>query len=341
MGEILFKSGGALTTIQDLGRAGYQQIGMPVAGVMDNYAARLANILVGNEENFAILEASLLGPEIEVKSNCIVAITGADMNATINGAKIAMWKSYSVKSGDIIKLGLALKGLRAYLAFSGGVLGDMIMGSRATYLKGGIGGFNGRAIKTGDVVKIGDSASGLIAELDSSFLPAYDGEIIIRAVIGPNDEKFTQAGLDLFFSQAYKIGARSDRMGIFLEGEMLEFSGDGADILSSAILMGSIQVANDGLPIILMADRQTTGGYAQVATVIRPDLYKLAQAKPGTKINFQEVAVDEAMNLYKAYEEKFIKAKQLAGQGGQLKSVSYKTINLEGVKYSAIIEEVK
>ena len=340
MGEILFKSAGALTTIQDLGRVGYQQIGMPVAGVMDNYAARLANILVGNDENAALLETTLLGPEIEVRSDCLVAITGADMNASVNGVKIALWKAYKLKSGDVIKLSGALKGLRSYMAFSGGVMGDMVMESRATYLKGGIGGFNGRAVKTNDVVKIGECSNYLINELDSSFIPTYNDEIIIRAVKGPHDEKFTQKGLDLFFSQEYKIGSRSDRMGIFLEGEVLEFSGESADILSSAILMGSIQVANDGLPIILMADRQTTGGYAQVATVITPDLCELAQARPGTKVKFESVTVAESMDIYKAYEEKFAKAKQLTAQGRELLSVSYKTINLSGVRYSAIIEEV-
>ena len=341
MAEIMFKSGGALSTIQDLGRIGYQQIGMPVAGVMDSYAARLANIIVGNEESAALIEATLLGPEIEVRGDCLVAITGADMNAAINNIKIALWKSYRVKAGDIIKLSGAIKGLRSYLAFSGGVLGDEIMESRSTYLKGGIGGFSGRAIKAGDIVKIGDMAENIINELDSSLIAQYGGdEISIKAVAGPNDEKFTQKSKDLFFSQEYKIGARSDRMGIFLEGETLEFSGESADILSSAILMGSIQVANDGLPIILMADRQTTGGYAQIATVITPDLYKLAQAMPGTKVRFQQVTVDEAMELYNAYEKNFIAAKQLRAKGSQLKSVSFKELNLDGVKHRAIVEEV-
>ena len=340
MAEIFFKSSGALTTVQDLGRVGYQQIGMPVAGVMDNYAARLANILVGNDENAAVLEATLLGPEIEVRGDCFVAVTGADMNAAINGAKIALWKSYKLQAGDVIKLSGAVKGLRSYLAFSGGILGDLVMESRATYLKGGIGGFGGRAIKANDIVKIGDYSRVLINELDSHFIPGYEDQIVIKAVLGPHDEMFTPKGIDSFFSQTYKIGARSDRMGIFLEGESLEFSGAGADILSSAILMGSIQVANDGAPIVLMADRQTTGGYAQIATVMTLDLYKLAQAKPGTEVNFQKVTVDEAMELYRAYEGKILKAKSLMPRGKVLKSVSYKIINLEGVKYNAIIEEV-
>ena len=340
MAEILFKSGGALTTIQDLGRVGYQQIGMPVAGVMDSYSSRIANILVGNDENAPLIEITLLGPEIEVRGDCFIAVTGADMNASINGVKIAFWKAYKIKSGDIIKLGGAVKGLRSYLAFSGGVAGDIVMESSSTYLKGGIGGFGGRGIKTGDAVKLGEGNNETVNELNNSFIPEYEDEIIIRAVQGPHEDKFSEKGIDSFFSQDYAIGARSDRMGIFLEGEALDFSGESADILSSAILMGSIQVANDGMPIILMADRQTTGGYAQIATVITPDLYKLAQAKPGTKINFQKVTVAEAMQLYKEYEEKFVMAKQLKAQAGRLGSFSFKNININGAKYSAIIEEV-
>jgi len=340
MAKAMILTGGALSTIQDLGRVGYQKMGMPVAGVMDSYAARYANILVGNHENTALIEAALLGPEIKFSGKTLVAVTGADMGAEINGVIIKNWKSYLVNDNDILKLKGALSGLRSYIAFCGGINVEAVMGSYSTYIKGGIGGLDGRALKAGDILNINNSTEFGIREIDSSHIPTYSDNIVLRAVPGPFSEYFTDKAKELFFSQTYTVGGRSDRMGIFLEGSPLEFSNKTADILSSAILMGSIQITNDATPVILMADRQTTGGYAQIAAVITPDLPKAAQAKPGAKINFQKVNIEEAQNIYKEYERKITNIKEQLGDGVFAKSTSTQNLNLNEKTYKAIIEEV-
>jgi len=339
MAEILIKSGGALSLVQDLGRIGYQKMGMPVAGAMDDYAARCANILVGNSENDALIEAALYGPEIESMGKNIIAVTGADMGAEINGVKIKNWKSYLMNRGDILKLKGAVSGVRSYVAILGGIDLPLVMGSRATYLKGGIGGMNGRALKAGDILSTKSAYHYSIREMDSSYIPEYGDEVVLRAVSGPNTESFADEGLGLF-AQEYTASVRSDRMGIFLEGTKLDLKKESADILSSAILMGSIQVTNDATPVILMADRQTTGGYAQIATVISPDLPKAAQAKPGTKIRFQKVNVRQAQGIYMEYEQKIATIKAGLGHGLTVKSSSTQNININGNAYRAIIEEV-
>ena len=341
MAQILIVSPGVLSTVQDLGRVGYQKMGMPVAGVMDNYAARMANILVGNDDNSAVIEAALLGPEIKFLSPSAVAVTGADMGAELNGVKIKNWKSYIASEGDILKLKGAVAGLRSYIAFDGGISVPPVMGSSSTYIKGGIGGVDGRALKAGDVINIANTAPRpAIRELGPDHIPTYGGDITLRAVPGPFSEYFTKEGEALFFAQPYTIGGRSDRMGIFLEGEPLGFSNSTADILSSAILMGSVQITNDATPVILMADRQTTGGYAQIATVISPDLPKAAQAGPGAKITFQKVTVAEAQVIYKNYEANIEDIRAKLGAGIYVKSNSVSRLTLNGVSYGAIIEEV-
>jgi len=323
-----------------MGRIGYQKMGMPAAGVMDNYAARIANILVGNSQNAALIEAALLGPEIKFLDKGLIAVTGADMNAAINGVKIKAWKSYLVNRGDVLKLRGALKGIRSYIALSGGINVPIVMDSYATYIKGGVGGLDGRPLKAGDELNLRPVASLGIRELAPTDIPIYNDNIILRAVAGPFSEYFTEEGENAFFTQKYTVGGRSDRMGIFLEGEPLEFTNKTADILSSAILMGSVQITNEGTPVILMADRQTTGGYAQIATVITPDFEKAAQIRPGSKVNFQKVTVDEGQNIYIEYEKKIADIKSQMGFGQYAKSSHTGSINLGDAIYKAIIEEV-
>ena len=339
MAKVLVISGGAQTMVQDLGRIRYQKMGMPVAGVMDNYAARCANILVGNSENAALLEAVLLGPELKFLDKSIVAVTGADMSAEINGVKIKMWKSYLINSGDVLKLYGAKSGIRAYIAFSGGIDVPLVMDSCSTYIKAGIGGFKGRALKSGDELNINDVPIHSIKELNGNFIPSYGGNIVLQAVPGPHTEYFSHEGNESFFTQTYTVGSRSDRMGIFLEGEQIELKNETSDILSSAILMGSIQITNDRTPVILMADRQTTGGYAQIATVITPDLPRAAQAKAGDKITFQRMSVEEARKLYIEYEQKIAAVKDGLGSGMIVKSLSTQNLHLNGDLYKVIIEE--
>jgi len=340
MAKIEIISGGVQSLIQDLGRVSFQKMGMPVTGVMDNYAARCANILVDNPENAALIESALLGPEIKFLDRNLIAITGANMLAEINGVKIKNWKSYLVNSGDILKLHYAAVGMRSYIAFSGGIDVPLLMGSYSTYLKGSIGGFNGRALKSGDMLSTHGCTEHRIKEMYAGYIPAYSNQICLRAVPGPHTDFFSADGYELFFAQTYTVDARSDRMGIFLQGSPIDFKNETADILSSAILMGSIQVTNDATPVILMADCQTTGGYAQIATVISADLPKIAQAKAGDKISFKSISVHEAQNIYKEYEQKIITIKAQLGSGLIAKSSHTKNLKLNGNAYRAIIEEV-
>lgn len=340
MGKIEIISGGVQTSVQDAGRVSFQKMGMPMSGVMDNYAARCANMLVGNRDNAALLECALLGPEIRFLEKNLVAVAGADMNAAINGVKVKAWKSYLVNAGDVLKLHHAASGMRAYIAFAGGIDVPLLMGSYSTYIRGGIGGFLGRVLKTGDVLDTFCADKHLINEMDDVHIPKYPSNLSIRVVLGPHHEHFSKAGLDTFLTQEYTIGSRSDRMGIFLEGSPIAFSSKTADILSSAILMGSIQVTNDAAPIILMAERQTTGGYAQIATVISADLPKLAQARPNDRVRFQKVDVYEAQDLYKEYEQVMAAIKEELSHGVSALSSRTKDLTLNGKTYRAIIEEV-
>jgi len=340
MGKVEIVLGGAQTSVQDLGRTSFQKMGMPMSGVMDNYATRCANMLVGNCESSALLECALLGPEIKFLDKNLVAVTGADMNAEINGVKIKAWKSYLVNAGDVLKLHHATSGLRAYIAFAGGIDVPLLMGSYATYIRGENGRFSGRTVKACDVLPTHVADKYVISEIDDKNIPEYATEINVHVVLGPHKEYFAQKGLDTFLSQEYTIGSRSDRMGIFLEGAQIAFATETADILSSAILMGSIQVSNDATPVILMAERQTTGGYAQIATVISADLPKLAQARPNDKVRFNEVDVYRAQELYKEYEQRMADIKEECSRSSVALSSHTKDLTLNGKTYRAIIEEV-
>lgn len=293
---------GLLTTVQDLGRYGYQDIGLPSSGAMDNYALRVANILVGNDENKACLEITFKGPTLLVQRDCYVAITGADLQPTLNGADLPMWETHGVQEGDKLSFGLSRRGMRAYLAVSGGIAVPKIMGSRSTYLRNQLGGIKGRALKAGDIIKIGSGGEKKGGRVPKEYIPDHTLEDI-RVVIGPQDDLFTQEGIDTFLSSQYQVTSESDRMGIRLDGPVIEHA-NGADIISDAIPPGGVQVPGSGKPIILMRDRQTTGGYAKIATVISADIDRLAQAKPGDKISFKEIPIQKAHKLLRERESK-------------------------------------
>lgn len=292
---------GALTTVQDLGREGARLQGFGTNGVMDEGAARLANALVGNSSDAALLEMTMLGARVKFTENCYIAICGADMNPKLNDKEIKMNKTYRVNSGDILQLGLAVSGLRAYLAVSGGVEGDIFLGSRSTNIKCGIGGFCGRKLRRGDSLKIG-IIKGHIYNPDYAEIPYKEPpqSVEVRAVAGPQYEMFTDKGKHTFWNSEFAATVQSDRMGIRLIGDEISAVGT-TDIISDAIVKGSVQVSADLQPIILMADAQTTGGYAKIATVITADLPLLAQLKPGAKVRFKQVTPREAEKAYKTF----------------------------------------
>ncbi len=294
---------GPLTTVQDLGRCGYQQFGVPTSGALDNYAFRIGNLLVGNEEGAASLEITLFGCQLRALQDTKVAITGADLAATLNGKPAPAWESLLIKSGDVLSFSRLDSGCRACLAVAGGIDVPAVMKSASTYVKAGIGGLSGRPLRQGDIVKTKASAtSSAVTKLPSKYIPVYKSQITLRVVLGPQDDCFTEEGIYTLLSSEYIVSTQADRMGYRLEGPRIEHRGS-ADIISDGIPLGAVQVPGDGLPIILLADRQTTGGYTKIATAISIDIPKVAQVKPGDKIIFQQVTEEQAVALLKKYEQ--------------------------------------
>ncbi len=295
---------GMLSTIQDGGRFGVMKYGFTQSGAMDSKAMSTANILVGNVPECAVIETTLLGITAEFTENTVIALSGGDFSAAINGTPIKRNKAYAVNAGDTLAMSYAKSGVRGYLAVSGGFDVPEVMGSRSTNLKSQIGGFYGRKLAAGDII---NTFAPIITDTTGRELPeeTYENSITLRAVLGPQDYMFTDEDINTFFSCEYKITQQADRMGIRLDGEPLKGKGS-MDIVSDGIVFGSVQVPKNGMPIILAADRQTTGGYAKIATVISADRHLIAQARPGGTIKFAQVSVKEAQKIAKQ-EQKALK----------------------------------
>lgn len=283
---------GMFTTVQDAGRQGYQAFGISVAGAMDYTAYRAANILVGNGDSEAVLELTMFGGSYTFTETALAAITGADMEATLDGEPLKPWSSFTVQPGSVLNFGFAQTGCRAYLSVHGGFDVPIVLGSRATHTRSRVGGLQGRILRDGDEITFGSVKTTELTncELPHSLKQSYHTEISVRVILGPQQESFTAAGIATLFNAQYTLTAEADRMGYRLEGAPIEHSGS-ADIVSDALCQGAIQVPAHGRPIIMMSDRQTTGGYTKIGTVITADLALLAQAKPGDKIRF--VATDD------------------------------------------------
>lgn len=291
--------GGLLTTVQDLGRNGYQAQGFNVNGVMDRRAFRIANLLLDNPENEAVLECTLIGPTLEFTAPMIISITGGDFRPEINDEEVPMYTALYVAEGDVLKLGSARSGRSCYIAFSNYLKVPVVMGSRSTNLKCRIGGFKGRKLEDGDYIETRITRRIYLPSFLSRTLPLKEYEenkATIRVILGPEEEVFSKKGIKSFLETEYTVGAEFDRMGMRLEGAYIE-SKRGSDIISDGIALGSIQVPSHGKPIILLADRQTTGGYGKIATVISVDLPKLVQRRMDDKIRFLAITVEEAQRL--------------------------------------------
>ena len=282
-----------LTTVQDLGRWGLQARGVPVAGPMDEYSHRLANRLVGNPATAAALEITLIGPEIRTTTDTLCAVAGATFAISADGHAVAMNVPFLLRAGTSLRFGPRERGARASVAFRGGLDTDPIFGSRATSLIARMGPFDGRPLRAGDVLSIGDAPIEHRHEPPHAALAIPAGGARVRVVAGPHVEMFTPATYDKLFGGRYTITPQSNRMGYRLEGPRLAHR-DRADILSDATAIGSIQVPASGQPILLMADRQTTGGYPKIATVISADLPLAGQLAPGDWIAFKPCTRDEA-----------------------------------------------
>jgi biotin-dependent carboxylase-like uncharacterized protein len=288
---------GPLTTVQDLGRRGALRYGIPESGPVDCAAFVLANRLVGNPDGAAGLECTLIGPRLEIMSDGVLAVTGAEMAFTVNDADAPPWSAVRVRAGDVVRLGPARSGIRGYLAFAGGVEVPPVLGSRATYLRGQLGGYNGRALRKGDELRWGQGApSASERRVRPEAIPRYGGEVELRVVLGPQADRFTADGIATFLGGSYEVLPQSDRMGARLRGPAVAHA-RGHDVISDGVPLGGVQVVGDGQPIILLVDRQSTGGYTKIATVCSFDIGRLGQVRPGERVRYREVSVEAAHGL--------------------------------------------
>ena len=296
---IIVENGGILTTVQDEGRFGYQAFGVSTSGAMDNHSFHIANILVGNDMGEGALEMTFIGPTLKFTSDNIVAVTSGDLTPMLDGNEFPMYRAVLVKEGQTLSFAGARNGCRGYIAFAGGLDIPIVMGSKSTLLRNHLGGVKGRKLEKGDEIGF-VSAKTILPNMEARKVPASvypKKEIVLRVVLGPQDDEFTEAGVKSFFWNSGVITNEFDRMGCRIEREPIEHVGDG-NINTDGISVGSIQVPTNGKPIIMLSDRQSTGGYAKIGTVISVDLAKIAQAQPGQKVRFVNVSLDLAQDLY-------------------------------------------
>lgn len=307
---------GMLTTVQDYGRFGYQRYGISVSGAMDFVSYAFANALVGNVDGAAALECTMVGPAFTVRENMVIAVTGADMQPSVNGEPVPMNEAVRLRRGDEVTLGVAKYGCRTYLAVSGGIDVTPTFGSRSTHVRSGVGGYQGRRLMAGDVLfaglperaqeakKVGEKRQGTggqhqnmqvakvpekLKEASLAAVAAGTQDIVtLRVVQGPQKEYFTMTGEQVFFSEVYHLTENCDRTGYQLGGTRV-MTVSGVEIVPDGIALGAVQISPAGRPIIMLSDRPVVGGYAKFGTVVRDDIPKLAQLRPGTAVRFERV----------------------------------------------------
>lgn len=303
--------GGTLASFQDEGRIGYQNLGIIVSGAMDSNALKIANIIVGNKPSSACLEITMRGTVLRAEEDMLIAITGGNLTPVIGNEDLPQWRPVFVKAGSIIKFKGASMGLRSYLAVSGGFLLEDFLGSNSTYLRAKVGGYKGRALQSEDNIECGqivDHRQMIVRQLASTITGQFKGtnwhvrpdfykqnrsSFLIHFIKGPEYDWFTEKSNKEFTSQTYMVASSSDRMGYRLEGLPL-YKKEEVEMISDAIANGTIQISNNGQPIVLLADRQTTGGYPRIGQICTADLYKFGQMKPTDKIQFKEISLDNA-----------------------------------------------
>ena len=294
---------GLLTTVQDLGRTGYQHLGVPTSGALDPVSLRAANILVGNTPIEGALEIVYVGPTFMVEADSVnLACAGANASIEVlqdedaaSGVRYSSMQSFRAQRGQVVRVGPTSGSSVVYLAAEGGFDIEPVLGSVSTYIRGHIGGWQGRALVAGDALPLRRSVAGKTDEFRLEGLDLARPSRF-RVVLGPQNASFSEQSIKAFLDGEYIVGPATDRMAMHLDGPQLEHTA-GHDIVSDGIALGSIQVPGHGRPIVLMADRQTTGGYPKVATVISADLPALGRSRIGDKISFQEASVEEAQQL--------------------------------------------
>jgi len=314
---IVVERPGLHTTVQDLGRPGHQDEGMPVGGAMDDVALRIANLLAGNPPGLAALEATLTGPVVRFQRATRIALAGADLGWTVDGRPVAPWRSVVVPAGGVVAAGQPRTGCRGYLAVAGGLDVPVVMGSRATYAPAAMGGWHGRALRAGDLLPLVRDTNQLrraARVVVPSVRPGY-GEVV-RLVLARDAELLSAASRARLLEAPFRVSAHSDRMGVRLKPEGAPLALETRlEPLSAGVAMGTVQLPTGGAPIILMADRPTTGGYPRLGEVATVDLPVVAQLRPGDRVRFTPVSLAEAQRLYLARERELALLARVLGDG--------------------------
>lgn len=304
---------GGFTTVQDRGRFGFQQMGVPISGALDLFAFQVGNLLVGNQDTCAGLEITVMGPKIEILKEMDIALTGAKMAMTLNDKPVEQWTSIRVRPKDILTISMVQQGCRAYLAVSGGIKVAKVMGSYATYVGGKIGGFMGRPLQQGDILEThGAVLLKIPRALPPEDIPEYPTHALIRVICGPQDHYFDMDASPLL-GTPYMVTTKADRMGYRLQGRAVPIKENmPKSIVSEPAMPGSIQIPPDEQPIILLVE-QTVGGYAKIATVISTDLPRVAQTTPGDIVQFEKIDLASAHRLHREETQKFRRLKAFFG----------------------------
>jgi antagonist of KipI len=344
MNRMLVRQPGMFSLLQDSGRHGSQQYGVPVNGPMDEWSARLANALLGNEEGAAVLEITLTGPSVSFEQDMMIAVCGARFDIRVGDRPLPYDRAVLLRKRTPLVFGERQDGARAYLAVRGGFATDAVLGSRSTNVRGAFGGFQGRALQRTDAVPVparrrGEAGLALARQLVQSGLPMVSAPAVpgcalpplpplspapapsttpatgktgrVRFIPGPQWARFSSAAQADFTSRPYVISNQSDRMGYRLEGPALALR-EALEMVSEATPFGTVQVPPDGQPIVLMADRQSAGGYPKIGYVISADLPRLAQALPGESLLFLPVTQEQAEALWLEFEDRLRQARQAA-----------------------------
>jgi antagonist of KipI len=303
MSAIQVQAPGLLTTVQDLGREGFGPIGVSPSGAADPISLRLGNRLVGNVESAAGLEMTLLGGTFLFSQGAILALTGSDFAATLDGATVALGTSFEVAPGQTLRLGSTRSGARSYLCVQGGIAVPPFLRSASTHILSGLGGFDGRPLREGDLLHIG-SATNLFRKrtIAPQILERFSYRNVLRVTSGLQVDWFSESSLRLFYEATYRVAEQSNRMGLRLEGALVS-PHDSRQMITEGVSLGAVQVPAGGSPIILFIDQQTTGGYPKIANVISADLHRVGQLRPRDEIRFEQVTFEIARSLFIEQEQ--------------------------------------
>ncbi len=313
MGVIEVLEPGLFTTVQDLGRDGFGPLGVSASGAADAISLRLGNRLVGNSEGAAGLEMTLLGGAFEFADGAVIALSGSDFGATLDGKPVEMWKAMEVRAGQVLRVASTRSGARCYLCVRGGIAVKSFLGSASTHILSGLGGFEGRALRRGDVLEIGVAGGGVRKRsFSAQALALLTPRKVLRATAGPQSDWFDDGARRWFYESSYRVAEDSNRMGLRLEGAAIT-APSGGEMISEGMALGAVQVPEGGKPIILFVEQQTTGGYPKIANVISADFHSLGQLRPRDEIRFELVEMETARALLKEQEE-WMASEELIGE---------------------------